>query len=144
MPPFHAKFYYSPILSSPIMLIWFVSFALLRLTDKRTFAKEGINSSFLHVLIDFKSKTTFWYFVLSVSNDLMMLLISFPCFFLICLKISLMDYSLITNKHSQKLFNILEKQQIWGGVLKILIFCVSLSRTDLQSKIFNSIYKAKS
>ena len=52
------------------------------------------------------------------------------------LKISLREYSLITNKHNQKLINILENQKIYGGFLKILIFRVSLSRTHLQSKTF--------
>ena len=46
-----------------------------------------------------------------------------------CLKIPLQEYSLITNKHNQKLINILENQKIYGGFLKILIFRVSLSRT---------------
>ena len=46
-----------------------------------------------------------------------------------CLKIPLREYSLITNKHNQKLINILENQKIYGGFLKILIFRVSLSRT---------------
>ena len=52
--------------------------------------------------------------------------------FVICLKISLEEYSLITNKHNQKLINILENQKIYGGFLKILIFRVSLSRTHLH------------
>ena len=34
---------------------------------------------------------------------------------------SLWEYSLITNKHNQKLISILENQKIYGGFLKILI-----------------------
>ena len=36
--------------------------------------------------------------------------------------ISLRKYSLITDKHNQKLIKILENQKINGGFLKILIF----------------------
>ena len=54
----------------------------------------------------------------------------------VCLKISLREYSLMRNKHNQKLVNILESQKIYGGFLKILIFRVSLSRTHSQSKTF--------
>ena len=45
----------------------------------------------------------------------------------ILLKISLPEYSLIINKHNQKLVTILENQKIYGGSLKIL------SGTHLQS-----------
>ena len=45
--------------------------------------------------------------------------------------ISLRKYSLITDKHNQKLIKILENQKINGGFLKILIFRVSLPRTHL-------------
>ena len=62
--------------------------------------------------------------------------------FQICLKKSLREYSLIIHKHNQKLISILENQKIYGGFLKILIFCVSLSRTHLQIKTF--LFKAKS
>ena len=58
----------------------------------------------------------------------------FICFFF--WKISLREYSLITNKHNQELINILENQKIYGGFLIILIFQVSLSRTHLKSKTF--------
>ena len=54
-----------------------------------------------------------------------------------CVKRSLWEYSLITNKHNQKLINILENQKINGGFLKILIFRISLSRTHLQSETQN-------
>ena len=47
------------------------------------------------------------------------------------LKISFTRVQLITNRHNQKLINILENQKIYGGFLKILIFRVSLSRTHL-------------
>ena len=45
---------------------------------------------------------------------------------------SLREYSLIINKHNQKLVKILENQKINGGFLKILIFRVSLYKTHLQ------------
>ena len=51
------------------------------------------------------------------------------------LKTSL-QYSLIINKHNQKLTSILENQKIYGDFLNILTFWVSLSRTHLQSKTF--------
>ena len=50
------------------------------------------------------------------------------------LKMSLREYSLIINKHNQKLISILENQKIYGGFLKILIFWVSLV---LQSETQN-------
>ena len=56
-------------------------------------------------------------------------------------KISLQEYNMIANKHSQKLINILENQKIYGGFLKKLIFLVSLSRTRLQSKTYLQGYK---
>ena len=40
----------------------------------------------------------------------------------------------LINKHNQRLISILENQKIYEGFLKILIFRVSLSRTNLQSK----------
>ena len=43
---------------------------------------------------------------------------------------------LITNKHEQKLINILENQKIYEGFLEILIFRVSISRTYLQRNIY--------
>ena len=43
---------------------------------------------------------------------------------------------LITNKHDQKLINILENQKIYEGFLEILIFRVSISRTYLQRNIY--------
>ena len=52
------------------------------------------------------------------------------------MKISLREYSLITNRHNQKLINTLERQNIYGGFLKILIFRVSLSKTHWQNKTF--------
>ena len=45
------------------------------------------------------------------------------------MKISLQEYSLIINKHNQKLISIWENQKIYEDFLKILIFRVSLSRT---------------
>ena len=57
-----------------------------------------------------------------------------------CLKIPLQEYSLITNKHNQKLINILKNQKIYGGFLMcwyfrfhfpwthLLIFRVSLCK----------------
>ena len=50
------------------------------------------------------------------------------------MKILLREYSLIRDKHNQKLINILETQKTYGGFLKIVIFRVSLSRTHLQSE----------
>ena len=59
------------------------------------------------------------------------------CFAIVCFqvataKIVKVIFPLITNKHNQKLINILENQKIYGGFLKILIFRVSLSRAHLQ------------
>ena len=42
---------------------------------------------------------------------------------------SLSEYSLIINKHNQKLIDILENQKIHGGFFKKVIFWISLSRT---------------
>ena len=38
------------------------------------------------------------------------------------MKISIQEYSLIINKHNQKLISIFENQKVYGGFLKTLIF----------------------
>ena len=53
-----------------------------------TFANDGIERSFLQVLIYFMSATTSPYLVFSFSNDFITVFTSCPCFFLIRLKIS--------------------------------------------------------
>ena len=53
-----------------------------------TFANAGIKHSFLKVLKYFMSAITFLYLVCSFSNDLITVITSCPCFFLIRLKMS--------------------------------------------------------
>ena len=51
----------------------------------------------------------------------------------ICLKLSLREYSLITNKHNQKLINILENQKIYEGFLKTMISLLRSFNNDLPN-----------
>ena len=58
--------------------------------------------------------------------------IAIVCFQVTTSKIVKVIFALITNKHNEKLINILEKQKIYRGFLKILLFRFSLSRVHLQ------------
>ena len=51
----------------------------------------------------------------------------------ICLKLSLREYSFITNKHNQELVNILENQKIYEGFLKTMVSLLRSFKNDLPN-----------
>ena len=51
----------------------------------------------------------------------------------ICLKLSLREYSFITNKHNQELINILENQKIYEGFLKTMVSLLRSFKNDLPN-----------
>ena len=70
------------------------------------------------------------------------------CFAIVCFQVATAKkvkviFPLITNKHNQKLINILENQKIYGGFLQILIFRFSLSKWVLESETRNISFSRK-
>ena len=72
------------------------------LFDNRTLANVGNKCSCLHDFINAISSEVFSNFLLRFLNDLTISDISFPCFFLMCLKMSLRDYNFTANNINQK------------------------------------------